>query len=41
MKEQTLHKIETRIRKAKTLMGAAKHFFDYKDVNNRIKSQIT
>jgi len=29
-----------RIRKAKSLMGAAKHFFDNKDVNKRIKSQI-
>ena len=32
--------IETRIAKAKSLMGAAKHFFDNKDVDNRIKSQI-
>jgi hypothetical protein len=32
--------IETRIAKAKSLMGAAKHFFDNKDVDKRIKSQI-
>ena len=32
--------IETRIAKAKPLMGAAKHFFDNKDVDKRIKSQI-
>jgi hypothetical protein len=32
--------VETRIKKAKSLMGAAKHFFDNKDVDKKIKSQI-
>jgi hypothetical protein len=32
--------VETRIKKAKSLMGAARHFFDNKDVDKRIKSQI-
>ena len=32
--------IETRIKKAKSLMGAARHFFDNKDVDKRIKSQV-
>ena len=32
--------IETRISKAKSLMGAAKYFFDNKDIDKRIKSQI-
>jgi hypothetical protein len=32
--------IETRISKAKSLMGAAKSFFDNKDVDKRIKSQV-
>jgi hypothetical protein len=32
--------IDARIKKAKSLMGVAKSFFDNKDVNKRIKSQI-
>ena len=32
--------IETRIKKAKSIMGAAKHLFDNKDVDKRIKAQI-
>jgi hypothetical protein len=32
--------IDTRIKKAKSLMGAAKYFFDNKDVDKRIKSQV-
>mmetsp|Transcript_22629 Transcript_22629/g.32396 ORF Transcript_22629/g.32396 Transcript_22629/m.32396 type:complete len:650 (+) Transcript_22629:1533-3482(+) len=32
--------VETRIKKAKSPMGAARHFFDNKDVDKRIKSQI-
>ena len=32
--------IEVRIKKAKSIMGAAKHFFDNKDVDKRIKAQI-
>jgi hypothetical protein len=32
--------IQTRIKKAKSLMGAARHFFDNKDVDKRIKSQV-
>ena len=32
--------IEARIRKAKSIMGASKHFFDNKDVDKRVKSQI-
>ena len=32
--------IDARIRKAKSLMGAAKYFFDNKDVDKRIKSQV-
>jgi len=32
--------IQTRITKAKSIMGASKHFFDNKDVDKRIKAQI-
>ena len=32
--------IDTRIKKAKSLMEAAKHFFDNKDIDKRIKSQV-
>jgi hypothetical protein len=32
--------IESRIKKAKSSMGASKHFFDKKDVNHRVKAQI-
>mmetsp|Transcript_1492 Transcript_1492/g.2309 ORF Transcript_1492/g.2309 Transcript_1492/m.2309 type:complete len:276 (+) Transcript_1492:2167-2994(+) len=32
--------IEVRIKKAKSIMGAAKHFFNNKDVDKRIKAQI-
>ena len=32
--------IEARIRKAKSIMGASKHFFDNEDVDKRVKSQI-
>ena len=32
--------IEARIRKAKSVLGASKHFFDNKDVDKRVKSQI-
>ena len=33
-------KIVTRIKKAKSIMGASKHFFDNKDVDKRIKAEI-
>ena len=32
--------IEARIKKAKAIMGASKHFFDNKDVDKKIKAQI-
>ena len=32
--------VEARISKAKSLMGAAKYFFDNKDIDKRNKSQI-
>ena len=32
--------IEVRVKKAKSIMGAAKHFFNNKDVDKRIKAQI-
>ncbi len=32
--------IESRIKKAKAIMGASKHFFDNKDVDRRVKTQI-
>jgi hypothetical protein len=32
--------IESRIREAKAIMGASKHFFDNKDVDHRVKTQI-
>ena len=32
--------IEARINKAKSIMGASKYFFDNKDINKRVKSEI-
>jgi hypothetical protein len=32
--------IDTRIKKAKSIMGASKHFFDNKDIDKRIKAEI-
>jgi len=32
--------VEARIKKAKSIMGASKHFFDNKDIDKRIKAQI-
>mmetsp|Transcript_1493 Transcript_1493/g.2313 ORF Transcript_1493/g.2313 Transcript_1493/m.2313 type:complete len:881 (+) Transcript_1493:452-3094(+) len=34
------YEIDMRIKKAKSIMGAAKHFFNNKDVDKRIKAQI-
>jgi hypothetical protein len=33
-------KIEERIKKAKSIMGASRHFFNNKDINRRIKKEI-
>jgi hypothetical protein len=32
--------VEARIRKAKSIMGASRHFFDNKDVDRRVKKEI-
>jgi hypothetical protein len=32
--------IDARIKKAKSIMGAARHFFDNKDVDRRVKTQV-
>ena len=32
--------IDARVKKAKSIMGASKHFFDNRDVDRRIKAEI-
>jgi hypothetical protein len=34
------NKVEARIRTAKSIMGASRHFFDNKDVNQQVKKEI-